>query len=180
MKIAAPLNPRPGLPKRTFIERVMLPRRLYDEPESGLDAFIGAATPMIFAAAGLHMVGDMFHALETTSEIHDSMKPETMTQAEIQARRAFSQSVGQPTLSTPNPVVMVPSERTVVRTVDPLDPEMVTLDPALAARYRPIPRAATLSAAVAARSDATPSVLPGKDAKLDPKLAEALPWRRRN
>jgi hypothetical protein len=173
-------KPRPGprLPKRLFIERVMLPRRLYAEPESGLDSFIGAVTPMVFQAAGLPIIGELVHGLQTTAEVHDGLKPETMPQAEQQARQAFVQNGGQVPLGVANPIVLVPSERTVERTIDPLDPEMMALDPVTARRYQRGQLPTSLGDACAVSADASRQPVLASDSK-EAKMAEVVPWRRR-
>lgn len=158
-----------ALPTRTFIERVVIPVRRNEEAESGLDSFVGSLAPAVFMSVGLHALGEMLHALQSNAEIQDSMRLKPMGQSEMMARQAYDQNLGQPGLSTAEPMIMVAMDRVVERPMDLLDPSLQATDPVLAGRYQRSFMADTLGEAFrrVLRND---EVTPDK-----PKVAPASP-----
>lgn len=174
-----------ALPTRTFIERVVIPVRRNEEAESGLDSFVGSLAPAVFMGVGLHALGEMLHALQSNAEIQDSMRLKPMGQSEVMARQAYDQNLGQPGLSTAEPMIMVTMDRVVERPMDLLDPSLQTTDPVLAGRYQRSFMADTLGEAfrrVLRNDEVTPDkpkVAPASPMS-SPSVAEGLrPWRVR-
>lgn len=132
-----------NMPYRMVYERVSIPRRLETEPESGLEGLLTTLTSVALTASGFHALGEMLHATQMVAEVEEALQPEALGQSEMLARRSFAQNMGQPTLNTPTPMVMVESWMPVRRSIDVLDPGLKVTDPGLAAIYQQ-PRMQTL------------------------------------
>lgn len=125
-----------NMPHRLVYERVMIPRRLETEPESGLEGLLMTLTSVALTVSGFHALGEALHATQTLAEVEEAMQPEVMGQSEVLARQSFDRNMGQPTLNTPTPMVMVESWMPVRRPIDVLDPSLRVTDPGLAAQFQ--------------------------------------------
>lgn len=166
-----------GLPSRTFIERVKIPRRAEAESESGLESIMGGLAPVLLGAAGLHGLGEALHMAQTAAEIRESMQPQPKGQAEALARQSYDREMAPRGSETAVPLVMI--EAGTVQTeeaVDLLDPSLRATDPWLATRFQSslMPRTLTEAFRRVDRSDSSaPSLAPPKAAH------ESTPWRVR-
>jgi hypothetical protein len=137
-----------AVPTYTTIERIRIQRPLHEEPESGLDGLLLTLVSASLSGMGLHALGEGLHALQTSAEVTESLKPRPQGQTEVLARQAFDRELGQPTLNTGNPVVEMDAWVPVTRKVNVLDPGLRVTDPAIAAQYQRPTLATSLASAM--------------------------------
>lgn len=165
-------------PTRTFIEQVSLPRRLHEEPESGLDHILGAALPAMAGALGApEVLVHIGHTLNEISDLEEDTRPQAKGQSEILARQAFERNLGQPALSSGVPLVEIPVQVERKQALSPEDPAFVAAAPILARALRPGSPTASLGRRMSL-SEACVKIKTG-NAKEKAQAAERLPWRLR-
>jgi len=123
-------------PYRVEFQRVLIPRRLNAEPETGLDEFLGGMVSAALAHVGLHGLSETLHAVQAMGEVHNVIQPEAMGQSETLARQAFVQNPSHAALASADPLVMIESWMPVRRPIDVLDPGLRVAHPALAETFQ--------------------------------------------
>lgn len=167
-----------GLPSRTFVERVQLPRRAREEAESPLDSLIGGLAPLMLGAAGLHGLSEALHVIQTTAEVRESMQPQPKGQSEMLARQAYDREMAPRGSETAEPLVMIESGTlTMEEPVDLLDPSLRATDPWLARHFQGSRMPSSLQEAFRRVDRSEPTSLPPVQHKGG--TPESVPWRMR-